>query len=219
MIIKKLQQLKAKKGFTLVELLVVIAIIGILAAVLIPLMVTFLNNANISNANSVAATTQSVMTGFLLSESAPARNRGINATTATPGNPATATVTIVAPADGAGPASVSEPATWAGAVTLGGAWQPDSAAGERAIALQVALAESFSGSSALNTGDTIIVYFSASTAAVQTCDAVLYIPAGSNVTTTPAWNSNTKRFDNVTSNRASTTGQRTDPIVGIYPVQ
>ena len=54
MIIKKLQQLKAKKGFTLVELLVVIAIIGILAAVLIPLMSAFLNNARISNAESTA---------------------------------------------------------------------------------------------------------------------------------------------------------------------
>ena len=54
MIIKKIQQLKAKKGFTLVELLVVIAIIGILAAVLIPLMSAFLNNARISNAESTA---------------------------------------------------------------------------------------------------------------------------------------------------------------------
>ena len=33
--IKKLQKLKAKKGFTLVELIVVIAIIGVLAAILI----------------------------------------------------------------------------------------------------------------------------------------------------------------------------------------
>ena len=83
MIIKKLQQLKAKKGFTLVELLVVIAIIGILAAVLIPLMATFLNNARISNADSAAKQAKSIVDGWLQAE-ANSRNRGLTGTTAVP---------------------------------------------------------------------------------------------------------------------------------------
>ena len=50
MLLRKLQAMKAKKGFTLVELIVVIAIIAVLAAILIPILMNYVTSSNISSA-------------------------------------------------------------------------------------------------------------------------------------------------------------------------
>ncbi len=64
--LKKLQALKAKKGFTLVELIVVIAIIAVLAAILVPTLMGQVTKSRITSADSGASSLKETINTWIM---------------------------------------------------------------------------------------------------------------------------------------------------------
>mgnify|MGYP000818929610 FL=1 len=69
-----IRRLHRKKGFTIIELVVVIAIIGVLAAILVPVLLGVTIRANVGSANSTAAEMKKQIGYFLTMADAIRKN-------------------------------------------------------------------------------------------------------------------------------------------------
>lgn len=78
--LKKLQSLKAKKGFTLVELIVVIAIIAVLAAILVPTMMGYVTSSRVTSLDSTAASLKDTVGNAMVEADALAKKVPTEAT-------------------------------------------------------------------------------------------------------------------------------------------
>ncbi len=58
--------MRSHKGFTLVELVVVVAIVGVLAAILVPSMLTYVRKARLKTANGNAKTAYNAVSAFFI---------------------------------------------------------------------------------------------------------------------------------------------------------
>ena len=185
--IKKLQKLKAKKGFTLVELIVVIAIIGVLAAILVPTMLGYVQNSRVTAVDQVAKTIKDA--AQVSATEMDTLGNGLQATTLTvygSYNPSAAAGSRVTIGSGAGTAATigADAANYKGMTTTGAASKHGA---KLAASLETLLTEQSKNLSfciVYNNGTAVQVYASEDLSLTSTSWA---IPSGSTTVASSAW--------------------------------